>query len=645
MTNAELNEQTEGRIFKPALEIKELANTIIQCKSLGLYLFEKLDQHNSDREIAVDFASGRTWTGGQLRDAAMNVACALVDHFDLKPGTVVCISYDNSDLTLILSLAIIFAGGVVACAYSKDPYAELLYLARKVEPKLLFCHERNIGWAQRIENDLGYPVRGIIMDEEVGDQPLDVRPIRHFQQLLHYDRTKSISTNLLPVAVRDMRKHVALITMSSGTTGKPKAVPVTHWNCIADLAKGYQELQPQLNMACVSSLDYVSGRIIAFGAIKAGYRVIILDGFQPRTYLEAIERYRVNILYLGAAAFYNLITYEEVDKYDLSAIRVVFPMGAKIIYLKELSDFFKKHPNILKVIQGFGSSETSGGAMHSRAPEEYLKDCENCGPLMPNVEAKIKDQTSGRLLGTNQLGILCLRSQTVFPGYYDKEQWRKSEGLKAGFCDNNDNCDHEMFLNEPPFVADSEVIDEDGFYVTGDLAYFNDQEQLYMIGRQKEMMHCRASKKVLPQELEEVIGEHPAVAKVCVLGIPNRRELTLHCPCAFIVPNLQNLNGNRTLNVELKSLKNRSEAREGREEQLAHRGEHKLTKLGQVERRQLAEDLMSFVNERVGWEKQLTGGIVILDEIPISRATGKMDKNYLRSLSLDCVEIYGDRSS
>lgn len=80
------------------------------------------------------------------------------------------------------------------------------------------------------------------------------------------------------------------------------------------------------------------------------------------------------------------------------------------------------------------------------------------------------------------------------------------------------------------------------------------------------------------------------------------------------------------------------------EAKLEHRGAHKLCRLDAQVRRLLAEDLMIFVNERVGWEKQLTGGIVILDDIPTLRETGKMNKSYLKGLTEEEFSIYGDLS-
>lgn len=581
--------------------------------------------------IQVDVASGREWTGAQIRTKILNVAAALVDKYNFQPGTVVCISHDHSDLTCLLALGVVLAGGIVASAYPLDPYAEVLYLARKTEPKFLFCSGRNLNWAKQLQVDLGYHVVAIIMGSN-DQQHEDFGKYPHFQELLDYDHTKSPSLKNLPVACQDLARQVAFVSMSSGTTGKPKAVSVTHWSCIADLkSASARRGGKNIMFGCSSSLDYVSGRMIILGAIESGYTAVILNGFQPKSYLEAIQRYRINVVFLGAASFYNLITYTEIDNYDISSVKVIFPMGAKIIYLDQLREFFQKHPHIVEVKQGYGASEISGGTIHGMSPNEYLLDSENCGCLLPGMRAKVVDPVSGRLLGTNQTGMLHIRGETVFPGYYDKEAQRARGKLAA---DGNAN---EI---ESPFVVPEGLFDEDGFYITGDLAYFNDKEQLYFQGRQNELMTCRASKRVLPQELEEIIDEHPYVFKVCVLGVPDQNNLTQHCPRAFIVPTSSYYSDDKVRFDPIGP----DENQEVEEEKLEHVGENKLSKLPQARLRALAEDLMRFVNHRVSWEKQLTGGIVILDEIPTSRATGKMNKNYLRALNVTQVEIYGDRS-
>lgn len=513
--------------------------------------------------------------------------------------------------------------------------AELLYMAKKVDPKMLFCHQRNLHWGKMLAKDLEHEVVTIAMNDIDQQTSSNHDDDTNFEYLFNYDHKKSKSyPDGVPVACKDVRKDVAIITMSSGTTGKPKAVPCSHMNIIADYGSKFARSM-KIRFGCTASLDYVSGRLIILGAIESGYTAIIINGFEPKSYCQAIEKYKINLVYLGAASFYNFITYPQIDDYDLSSISVVFPMGAKIIYLDELRIFFEKHPNIRFVRQGYGTSELSGVAMNSLSPDEYLIDCANCGLLLASVEAKIVDPDTGALLGNNQEGLIHIKSLKTFLGYYDVNFKRNNNA-------NDDNNDVD------PFIRDKSIYDEDGFYKTGDLAYFNEKDELYIIGRKNELMSCRGAKKVLPQELEELISTHPAVHKVCVLGIQNKRELTLHCPRAFIVVK-ENYYHDENILLSSRVAKDECStyqlsSTQDEEEKLEHKGEHKLCSLPKQRRHLIEEDIMIFVDERIGWEKQLTGGIVILDDIGTRGATGKVDKNYLRSLTLEQVEIYGDRS-
>lgn len=486
----------------------------------------------------IDYKSKKSWTGKEVHNKVLNVATALVDVYQFKPNTAVCINYHNADICTIMALGVIVAGGIVACAYPKDPYQELLYMARKIEPKFLFCAHNQLGWATKLEADMGYPLFGIEIGGKSNEQHLQ---FQHIEHLLDYDHTQSKALRQLPVACLDTRMQPALILMSSGTTGKPKAVPATHWSCIVDMLRfnlGFDKYKSVI-FASAASLDYVSGRLLQFGAIAAGFKVVLLEEFVPETFLDAIQRYAVNTLYLGAASFYNLITCKTIDDYDLSSLRIVFPMGAKVVYLDEMRKFLDKHPNILCVRQGYGTSEFCGAAYASFTPEQYLKDPDNCSKLIPGCQAKVIDPISGKRLGYNQIGMIHVKSMSLFPGYYDIQEMHRRQRKRLLDRDIDVNS-IEPVVSDPtidsPYVADESVFDEEGYYITGDLGYFTNSEDLYMIGRQKELMSCRGAKKVLPQELEETISESNYISKVCVLGIPKRDEPLLSCPRAFVVP-------------------------------------------------------------------------------------------------------------
>lgn len=513
-----------------------------------------------------------------------------------------------------------------------------MYLAEKTEPKFLFCHHKNLNWAKKLELDLGYHVQAISMDSV--KQLDDLYPT--FEQLFNYDHNKSKSLHRVPVACNNVERDVAIITMSSGTTGRPKAVPTTHKKCIADLRaiSPNQRRVRGLKVASCATLDYVSSRLILFGVLESGNTAIIMNGSDPKTLCQAIDKYKIDVLYLGSDSFYLFISYKDLEKYDITSLKVIFPMGAKIVYMDAMRTFLSKYPNIKQVRQGYGASEFCGGSVNLRTPEEFLEDCDNCGPLISGVKAKIVHPETGELLGPNQEGLLHIYSESKFLGYYDAKR------LKPNF-NNNNHKGHDDDNQLSPFVSDSSVFDQDGYYKTGDLAKFNDNEELYIIGREKEMMSCLNSAKILPQELERIIEQHPAVSKVSVLGIDSKIRLTTQCPRAFIVPKANYYTDKEIKLTERLTLEQRGAVDdEDREEEgpLKFEGEHKMCKMSADRRHKLSIDIMEFVDDRVCWEMRLTGGIILIDEVPILRSTGKVDKSFLRSLNVDQVEIYGDRS-
>lgn len=132
--------------------------------------------------------------------------------------------------------------------------------------------------------------------------------------------------------------------------------------------------------------------------------------------------------------------------------------------------------------------------------------------------------------------------------------------------------------------------------------------------------------------------EHPAVLTVCVIGIPHKIRATLTCPRAYIVlrPACFTEEYRGLLTKRIDKIKF---------EKLSYTGNHKLCSLPEERRRLFSENIMNFVDERVPYQSRLTGGVIILDSIPLLRNSGKLDKVYLRNLGTEEVEIYGDRTS
>jgi len=621
---------------------------IERTQSVGLAVIEKLRGESADKTILVsmsttaqvehsspspqlanpyqtpmqiDAASDRQWTGRQLADALMNVACALVDRYQLKRGDVVCIRYDTSDYAAILGLAVICTGGVVATVLSRSPYAEVLHMAQRVGPRFLFCRRDVLHFGKQLELDLGEQVVGVAMDGEGGDSTGE---FEHFENLLRYDHRGSPSRNLLPRACDDNGAEFAFMSMSSGTTGRPKAIPLTHLNFLMNYGIGPLPVGLTPVFACTSPLGYASGRIFLQLATLWGHKTVILNDFEPLSYLHALKKYRVNSICLSVQSLQSLINHPRFDEYNLSHVKFVFPFGAKITFSDALKALFDKYPQIYTIKQVYGATECFLVSSMEVDPITFLSDPDNCGKLTPGVEAKVVDLDTGLALGPNEQGMLHVRSRFLFLGYYDIRL------TKA-----NASCS--------PLIRDSSIFDKDGFYITGDIVRFSSKGELYVIGRQKEVMYCRGPKKVFPQELEDVISEHWAVAGVCVVGVENKLGPVEHCPRAFIVPTTNCCSQECDFTKLLAETSDKL-ARLSCSEKLEFKGKQKLSRLSEERRRLISADIMRFVAERVSWEKQLTGGIVILDELPTLKASAKVNKSELKSLTLGEVEVYGDRS-
>ena len=520
-----------------------------------------------------------------------------MDKYNFEPETAVCINNENSDLSLILTLGVIFAGGFVVCTSHKDPYAEVLYVCKKVGPKFLLCSETRLNWAKQLELDLGN-------DQQVIGIAID----RH-SDLFSYDHnmSRAFLTNKIPVPSDDLRKRIAFVTMSSGSTGRPKAVPVTQFTCLLDALTNPFCSDPLLvkgaNIVYSSSLAHISGRIMQFGALVNGYNLVILAEYSPAVFLKLVEKYKVPCIHLGAGVLHSLINYKQLENYDISSIVRIGPIGSHIVYLEEFKRFLNMHKHIKFIGNLYGSSEIGIiTTLLDQKPEDYFIDSRDCGRLLAGCQVKIVDMDSGKLLGKNQRGIIHAKSDMMFSGYYDYSASKTTPFVRGDF-------------------------DSDGFFVSGDIGLIDDDERLHMFGRQKEVMVCRVGRKVVPQELEMILQEHQSVSSSSVIGIEATVEGGLHCPRAFVVPTRSYY----------------SSARNGTEKSSSSSGEQsKLCSLPTELCRLLAQELLDFVNERVGWERQLTGGIAIIDEIPTLH-TGKINKSRLREFGPNRVEIFGNK--
>lgn len=286
----------------------------------------------------------------------------------------------------------------------------------------------------------------------------------------------------------DGTKQVAILLYTSGTTGQPKAVMLTHRNVlfIAEAASRIRSLTPNDRVYAVLPLSHVVAfSVLLLGTLFSGATVVISPRFDPLAVLRDIAEHRVSVMLGVPSMFAFLVEYAKtkgIGSFDLPSLRIISSSGAPLnSQLK--SDAERVFG--LTLCNGYGITECSPTIAQVRleAPRSDL----SVGPALPGVELRVVGP-DGRVLPEGEVGELHVRGPNVMKGYY-----RAPEETAA-------------------------VIDSDGWFNSRDLARIEDGN-LFVIGRAKELI-IRFGFNVYPAEVENVLAAHPAVLRAAVIGRP-----------------------------------------------------------------------------------------------------------------------------
>ena len=306
------------------------------------------------------------------------------------------------------------------------------------------------------------------------------------------------ASRTLPAA-RVQPDETALILYSSGTTGLPKGVMLTHRNLIASV----QQLEAgdlsreDDRLIAISPFFHVVGLhgILNLG-LYTGAGIVLLQRYELRRFLAAVQEHRVSSAFLIPPVLLDVAKNPAVKDFDLSSLRSILCAAAPLAPQVE-----QECAEILGCIvkQGWGMTEACGPA--TTVLNDNIRRG-SVGPPVPNTECKVVDPVSGRELGPGETGELLIRGPQVMKGY----------------------------LNQPEATADT--LEPDGWLHTGDLGYGDEDGCLYIVDRLKEVIKYKAY-QVAPAELEAVLLSHPAVADAAV--IPRPDEDAGEIPKAFVV--------------------------------------------------------------------------------------------------------------
>ena len=284
---------------------------------------------------------------------------------------------------------------------------------------------------------------------------------------------------------------VAQLVFTSGTTGAPKGVMLTHrgmTNAARFSGERFGITEGDVYVGTIP-LYHVGGQAVTFMVVQAHATHVLVEQFDAAVHLELLESERATHTVGVPTMFHDVIAHPAFAQRDLSALRALTCGGSlvPVELIREIEGSLGVQMSII-----FGQTETCGYISQTYPGDDPRDKATTVGRPFPHLEARVVDLSSGIVVPCGEIGELHVRGVGVMRGYID----------------------------EPEQTA--AAIEPDGWLHTGDLVSMDDRGYLTIAGRLKEMI-VSGGINVYPTEIEAVLAEHPAVAQVAVLGVPDAR--------------------------------------------------------------------------------------------------------------------------
>src|ERR1041385_4413798 len=429
-------------------------------------------QELADKPALIDGPTGREVTYRQLADSISVVAHNLAQR-GFKKGDVFGILSPNCPEYAIAFHAVATLGGIVTPINPLYTRPEIVHQLKDSGARFLVTLPSCAEKASEAIADAGVEEL-FVFGTAPGATPFD-------SLLVDNGRAEQVAVNPF--------EDLVALPYSSGTTGLPKGVMLTHHNIVANLcqAEGLCYFYETDTLICVLPLFHIYGLVVVLNlGLYTGSTVVLMPRFDLETFLKAMRDYDVSLAHIVPPIVLALSKHPIVDNYKLPRLRTLFSGAAPLG--EELTRECMARLGC-NVRQGYGMTETSPVTHSSPAPPFELK-LGSVGVAAPNTECKIVDLESGEALGPGEKGEVCVRGPQIMKGY----------------------------LNNPEATA--RTIDSDGWLHTGDIGYVDEGGNFFIVDRAKELIKYKGF-QVPPAELEAVLLTHPCVADAAVIPYPD----------------------------------------------------------------------------------------------------------------------------
>ena len=422
-----------------------------------------------DKPALIEAASGRTITFRQWTDAVRRAATSLAAR-GLRKGDVVGIYSPNLPEYSIVFHAVSLIGGVNTTVNPLYTPGELGSQLQDAGAKYLFTVPSCLDKAK--QGAQGTAIREtFVFGEAEGATP--------FAALLE-------GSGDPPRVAIDPREDLVVLPYSSGTTGLPKGVMLTHYNLVANILQTARAIPVDDTDTMLALLPFfhIYGMVVIMNlGLHLGATLVTMQRFEIEQFLQTLQKYQVTFAPLVPPIVLALAKHPAVDNYRLPSLRTIFSGAAP---LRENVASAASQRLGCRVLQGYGLTETSPVTHGCREAREGK--AASIGPPVPNTEIRVVNIDTGLDCSAHEEGEIWVRGPQVMKGY----------------------------LNRPDATA--AMIDSDGWLHTGDVGYADADDFFFIVDRVKEMIKYKGM-QIAPAELEALLLSHPGIADAAVVPV------------------------------------------------------------------------------------------------------------------------------
>lgn len=416
--------------------------------------------------IVIETANGIEYSYACLEQETARIACFLTNQ-GLQKGDRIAVQVEKSPHVLFLYLACLRAGFVylpLNTAYTKN---ELNYFLENAEPSIVVCRTESNELFSEIKNKNLKHIFTLDLNEQ--------------GSLIEQSKNTPAKFETAACDTDD----TAVILYTSGTTGRPKGAMISHGNLAANGLALQETWGWQQNDVLLHALPifHIHGLFVAcHNVLLGGSKMLFLEKFDSKKVTQLLPK---STVFMGVPTFYTRLLDEENFNHTTCQNIRLFISGSAPLLEQTFDDFQQRSGHT--ILERYGMTETG---MNTSNPLQGKRIAGTVGLPLPGVEARIVDENN-LIVKNNNVGVLQVKGDNIFKGY-----WRMPEKTAEEFTD-------------------------DHFFITGDMAQYNEQGYISIVGRNKDMV-ITGGYNVYPKEVELLLDETEGVKESAIIGLAHK---------------------------------------------------------------------------------------------------------------------------